>query len=136
MPLGEIVQRIVWIALGSALGGNSRYWLGAWIQSRWGSVFPLGTLVINVSGAFAIGLLMSILYGRELIPDQASSPLTAQFLLGVGFLGAYTTFSAFEFENLMLIQSKFYLQAALYTVGSVAAGFVAVWLGALAGRQF
>ncbi|MEW6116997.1 MAG: fluoride efflux transporter CrcB [Nitrospirota bacterium] len=111
------------IGLGGFLGAISRYAVGLWIGQRWGRSFPLGTFVINVSGSFLIGLLMVLFNERFLVNPQW------RLLLTVGFLGAYTTFSTFEYETGALLRDGEWFIAALNILLSVIAGFVALKLG-------
>jgi len=111
------------IGIGGFLGAISRYGVALWIGQRWGRSFPLGTFVINVSGSFLIGLLMSLLTERFMVNPQW------RLLLVVGFLGAYTTFSTFEYETGTLLKDSEWLIAGLNVVLSVFAGFVALKLG-------
>jgi CrcB protein len=111
------------IGLGGFLGAVSRYGVALWIGQRWGRNFPLGTFVINVSGSFLIGLLMSLFTERFMVNPQW------RLLLVVGFLGAYTTFSTFEYETGTLLKDGEWLIAGLNVVLSVFAGFVALKLG-------
>src|ERR1700733_7064391 len=87
---GPILDRYLMVMLGGATGSLARYLLGAAIMNRVGSRFPLGTVVINITGSFLIGFLMTMLTER-LSPHPLLRPL-----LVVGFLGGYTTFSSFE----------------------------------------
>jgi CrcB protein len=99
-------------------------------MQRFGGRFPLGTFVINVTGSFMIGLLMTLLTERF-----QPHPNWRLFLV-VGVLGGYTTFSTFEYETYASIRQSSYRIAALNVLLSVVAGYVAVWLGALiAGRR-
>jgi len=118
------MSRVLWISLGAVLGANARYWLGVWVQDRWGAAFPWGTLLINVSGSFLLGLLMGALDGSTR-PGAEALRLAA----GVGFLGAYTTFSTFEVEALRLVQRGQAWAAAAYVAASVLAGLLAAWAG-------
>jgi CrcB protein len=111
------------IGIGGFLGAISRYGVALWIGQRWGRNFPLGTFVINVSGSFLIGLLMSLLTERFMVNPQW------RLMLVVGFLGAYTTFSTFEYETGTLMKDGEWLIAGLNVVLSVFAGFVALKLG-------
>ncbi|MBF0565532.1 MAG: fluoride efflux transporter CrcB [Nitrospirae bacterium] len=111
------------IGAGGFIGAITRYALAAWIGQRWGRSFPLGTFVINVSGSFLIGLIMSLLTERFM-----ANPYW-RLLLVVGFLGAYTTFSTFEFETGNLLKDGEILYAALNVVLSVFAGFIALRMG-------
>lgn len=110
------------------MGALARYGLGTWIAGRWPTIFPLGTCIINVTGSFAIGFLLTFTTEKyHLGPEW-------RLLFVVGFLGAYTTFSTFEYETLKLLEDGRLLTATLYVVSSVLAGLVAVWAGAAAGR--
>jgi CrcB protein len=111
------------IGIGGFVGAVSRYGIAVWIGQRWGRSFPLGTFVINVSGSFLIGLLMTLMAERFTENPQW------RLLLVVGFLGAYTTFSTFEYETGALLKDGEWLFAALNVVLSVIVGFVALKLG-------
>lgn len=115
---------------GAGLGGMARYALGAWVMTRYGGRFPMGTLVVNISGAFLIGLAMTLLTER-----LAPHPAWRLFLV-VGVLGGYTTYSAFAYETLQAVKDGERLMGLVYVISTVAAAYVAVWLGAaLAGRR-
>lgn len=111
------------IGSGGFIGAVTRYILAAWIGQGWGRSFPLGTFVINVSGSFLIGLLMTLLTEKFMGNPQW------RLLLVVGFLGAYTTFSTFEYETGKLLKDSELLLAALNVVLSVFAGFAALKMG-------
>lgn len=111
------------IGLGGFLGAIARHGIALWIGRRWGGSFPLGTFVVNVSGSFFIGLLMALFTERFMVNPQW------RLLLVVGFLGAYTTFSTFEYETGTLIKDAEWLIAVLNVVASVLAGFIALKLG-------
>ncbi|KUO71539.1 MAG: camphor resistance protein CrcB [Desulfosporosinus sp. BRH_c37] len=111
------------IGLGGALGALSRYALGVWISSKWNQGFPLHTFLINISGAFLLGFLNIFFIERLTV-----SPLW-RLGIGVGFLGAYTTFSTFGFEVISLLEGGSLLTAGLYTLLSIAVGFTGVALG-------
>ena len=115
---------IGWVALGSALGGVSRYALALWMTRQFGAAMPWGTLAANVAGCFAIGLLASLV----------KSPAARMFLM-TGFCGGFTTFSSFGLETRNLWQSGETGRAGLYVAASVAACLIAVWLGEAAGRS-
>lgn len=111
------------IGLGGFIGAISRYGIALWIGQRWGRSFPLGTFVINVTGSFLIGLLMTLFTERFLVNPQW------RLLLVVGFLGAYTTFSTFEYETGTLLKDGEWLIAGANAVLSVLVGFMALKLG-------
>jgi fluoride exporter len=116
------------VALGAMLGANLRFVVGNWAAARWGADFPYGTFVINVSGAFAIGLVLSFIGERVGV-----SPLWRLFF-ATGFLGGYTTFSSYTWEALTLAQDGEWVDAGAYILGSNVLGFVGVWLGATLAR--
>ena len=118
------MDRYVVVLAGAGLGGLLRYTLGTWIMAKYGGRFPLGTFVINVSGAFLIGLLMTMLTER-----MQPHPNWRLFLV-VGVLGGYTTFSSFEYETYQAVRDGARAMGLLYVTGSVLAGYLAVWLGA------
>ena len=118
------------VVLGGGMGSLVRYILGGEIAARIGGRFPVGTLVINVTGSFFIGLLMTLLTER-LQPHP-----NWRLLLVVGFLGGYTTFSTFEYETFRAIQDGGKWIGLFNVVGSVVFGYIAVWIGAaIVGRQ-
>jgi len=117
------------IGIGGFLGAISRYGVALWIGQRWGRNFPLGTFVINVSGSFLIGLLMSLFTERFMVNPQL------RLMLVVGFLGAYTTFSTFEYETGTLMKDGEWLIAMLNVLLSVIVGFIALKLGEVIARS-
>ena len=116
------------IALGGALGAVSRFLLGNGLSRALGSALPYGTCVINIVGCFAMGLLMTIIVDREMIPAAW------RLFLCVGFLGGFTTFSSFGYEALMLLTEGRMLAALAYAGGSVVLGLVAAAAGVLCAR--
>ena len=118
------------VLAGAGLGGLARYTLGTWIMARSGGRFPLGTFLINISGSFLIGLLMTLLTER-----WQPHPNWRLFLV-VGVLGGYTTFSTLEYETLQAVRDGERWMGLLYVTGSVLFGYLAVWLGvALTARR-
>src|SRR5947209_4760672 len=113
------------VLLGGGFGALLRYVLGAAIAGRVGGRFPLGTLVINVTGSFLIGLLMA------LFTERFQPHPNWRLLLVVGFLGGYTTFSSFEYETYSAIRDGGPWIGLINTVASVALGYLAVWFGVL-----
>lgn len=98
-------------------------------MNRFGSRFPLGTMAINVTGSFLIGLISTLLTER-LPPSDMWRPL-----LVIGFLGGYTTFSSFEWETYSVIRGGGLWLGLLNIVGSVSLGYIAVWMGAALARR-
>jgi fluoride exporter len=117
------MMNIFIIGIGGFVGAVARYGLALWIGQRWGRTFPLGTFVINVSGCFLIGLLMTVMAERFTVNPQW------RLLLVVGFLGAYTTFSTFEYETGALLKDGEWAFAMLNIILSVIVGFIALKLG-------
>lgn len=113
------------VMLGAAAGGLARYVLGTAIMQRFGGTFPLGTFLVNLSGAFMIGVLMTLLTER-----WAAHP-NWRLLLVVGVLGGYTTFSSLEYETFQAVRQGVPWIAFLNAIGSVVFGYIAVWLGTL-----
>lgn len=111
--------------MGSALGGMGRYWLSGLIADRYGAAFPWGTIVVNVSGSFLIGLIGALTEsgGRLLAP-----PVAREFLM-LGILGGYTTFSSFSLQTLNLAREGEWLYAGANIGLSVVLCLAAVWLG-------
>jgi CrcB protein len=117
------MENFLAVGAGGFLGAITRYAVGLWIGQRWGRSFPMGTFVINVSGSFIIGLVMTLFTERLMVNPQW------RLLIAVGFLGAYTTFSTFELETGNLLRDSEWMLAAMNVVLSVLAGFVALKIG-------
>jgi CrcB protein len=118
----------LWIAIGGALGSVARFWFSGFVAERFGETFPLGTILVNVTGSFAIGFFATLTSpdGRVLV-----SPSFRQFFM-IGICGGYTTFSSFSLQTLNLAQDGEWLYAGLNVIFSVVFCLVAVWLGHLA----
>ncbi len=125
MMLSSIISTTL-IGLAGAMGALMRYVLGRFVAERTGSPFPFGTLLINVSGAFLMGLIF-VAASHHLI----SSPMQA--ILATGFLGGYTTFSTMSWEGVQLMRGSRWT-SILYLGGTVALGLLAVVLGSSLGR--
>ncbi len=124
----RILDRIVLIAIAGAAGAVSRYKVQGWVTDAVGHPTLWATFLVNVSGAFVLGLLIAIGEGRWNL-----SPLT-RTTLAVGFLGAYTTFSTLMFESVDRMEVGDYEAAAANIIGSVAVGLVATYAGLSLGR--
>ena len=121
--------RYLLVVIGGGAGALARYVGASAIMTRFGGKFPLGTLVINVTGSFLIGFLMTILTERfKLDPNW-------RLLLVVGFLGGYTTFSSFEWETYTAVREGALWTGMFNVVSSIVVGYVAVWLGAMLARR-
>ncbi|HEY7344656.1 MAG TPA: fluoride efflux transporter CrcB [Gaiella sp.] len=121
---------VVGIAVAGAFGALARYGIDGVVSRQWPGAFPVGTFVVNISGAFALGLVFVLLTERFTVDPWLRSALT------IGFLGAYTTFSTLSLESYRLLEDGAVALALANTLGSVAAGLVAVYLGIVAGRAF
>lgn len=120
---------ILYIALGGIAGTLSRYGLEGWIQSRTTSGFPLGTLIVNVTGSLLLGFILRLATGATLITPDLRAGLT------IGFCGAFTTMSTFSYESVTLLHGGDYLRAAGYMTATIVGCVVAVVAGtALANR--
>jgi len=124
------VQKYFFIALGGALGSLTRFWVGSAVANRFGTRFPYGTFLVNMTACVVIGFSLTFLGRRtELNPAW-------RFLIPIGFVGAYSTFSTFEWETFSTLQTGAFLSAALYVVLSCFLGLVAVWCGVMVARSF
>jgi CrcB protein len=116
------------VAVGGAFGAVARFAIDGWVSERTGGLFPWGTLVINLSGAFLLGLLATLAIDRSVLsPDIRPIAM-------IGFLGAYTTFSTWMLDCWRLMQEGAWALAAANLVGSVLLGLVAVGAGIALGR--
>jgi len=119
------LQKYLLIAAGGALGSIARFWVGSTISGRIGARFPYGTFVVNMTACIIIGFILTFLGKRaDLSPAW-------RYLIPIGFIGAYSTFSTYEWETLSTLRSGAFLLAALYAVGSLLCGLIAVWGGAV-----
>lgn len=122
------MEKYLWISLGAVLGANARYLLGGWAAQRWGTSFPIGTLLINLTGSLALGLFLTLATERALVDPRY------RHLIAVGFLGAYTTFSTYTFESVALMLNGSWGTGLLNLFGSSALGALGVMLGMAIGR--
>jgi len=119
------LQKYFFIAAGGSLGAIARYWVGSEVASRLGTKFPYGTFVINISACVIIGFSLTYLGKRaELNPAW-------RYLIPTGFVGAYSTFSTYEWETLSSVRTGAFSLAALYAIGSLLLGLLAAWAGAI-----
>jgi CrcB protein len=121
---------MIWsIAIGGAVGSIARFLLGAFVQQRAGTTFPIGTLIINITGSMLLGFLL-----RFALATPSITPAT-RALLTTGFCGGYTTFSTFSYETMALIEENELRRATLYVVLSVTVALVGTYFGILAARE-
>ena len=123
------MNRYLLVFLGGGAGSMLRYLVGTEITARYSGRFPLGTVIINITGSFLIGVLMT------LITQRMDGHPHLRLLLVVGVLGGYTTISTFEYETFYAVRAGEHWLGLLNVEGSVVMGYLAVWLGAfMAGR--
>jgi len=122
------MEKYLLVMAGAAAGGVGRYLLASAIGARFPMRAWYGTVVVNITGCFLIGLVMTILTERGANPNW-------RLLLVVGFLGGYTTFSSFAYETYSLIRDGDFLKGLINVAVSVIVGYLALWLGVLAARR-
>jgi CrcB protein len=116
------------IAVGGALGALARFQVASMIQARVPVGFPYGTFVVNVTGCLIMGIATALLTERLAVHPNW------QFLIPIGFVGAYTTFSTFELETFRAVAEGAWPIAAVNVLGSFVAGYLALWAGFVAAR--
>ena len=126
--LSKDMETFLLISTGAILGANLRYWVGGWAANRFGTSFPYGNLIINLTGSFIIGLFITIATDRLLLDPRW------RVLVAIGFLGSYTTFSSYTFESINLILDNQWLMGLLNLFGSAFLGGLAVLLGIFLAR--
>src|SRR5437773_9693495 len=117
------------VGCGGFFGAIARYAVGLLVARRLGSHWPWGTFLINVTGCFAIGFFLTLASERFAVPEAW------RLLFPVGFVGAYTTFSSYEWEAFRLVQDGAWARTLTYLLGSVVVGFAAVFLGVVLARR-
>jgi len=119
---------LVLVGAGGFLGAVARYLVDGWVSTATGGRFPWGTLAVNLSGSFLLGVLFALSLERAVLPAAIRAPVM------IGFIGAYTTFSTLTLETWRLLEDGSYALAAANLVGSLALGVVAVVAGIALGR--
>jgi len=120
---------LLYVALGSAIGGVSRYLLGGLVQRMLDTTFPAGTLLVNVTGSFLLGAII-----RYALDTPSLTPEIRAFLT-IGFCGGYTTFSTFSYETMALLKDGEWARAGVYITASVVLSLIATFLGFALARQ-
>jgi CrcB protein len=123
------MSKLIWIALGGLLGTLCRYGLSAWLDGRSQSPFPYGTLAVNLLGCFIAGFLFPLLEQATVAPELRLAVFT-------GFLGGFTTFSAYGLQTVMLANGGMLSMAAVNVLLSNMAGLALVWAGGALSRSF
>jgi fluoride exporter len=118
-----MLRTLICIALGGSIGSVLRYLTAVLLQKYYTTVFPLATFLVNVIGCLLIGVIMGLLEKNQLTNTNI------KWLLVTGFCGGFTTFSAFSFENISLLQNGYYGWAFFYITSSIVLGIGGVWLG-------
>lgn len=119
------------VGVGGFLGANARYVMARAVGTAVEARFPLGTFLVNVLGSFLLGLLGALIVQKTFLSSD-----TLRLALGVGFLGAFTTFSTFEFETHALLEDGLWSTALANVMLSLLLGLVAVRLGVVAGKAW
>jgi len=113
---------LIIVGVGGALGAMARFGLSGWVQGFVDSTFPLGTMVVNILGSFLLGLSLYLL--------ESTAPTTeVRAVITIGFLGAFTTFSTFSYEAVVLFQGGEWVRGAIYMGGSLVLGLFGVMAG-------
>jgi fluoride exporter len=120
--------QLLLVGLGGFAGAVARWLVDGWVSERNPSAFPLGTLVVNLTGSFLLGVLFAWVIERNVLPADVRAPVM------IGFIGAYTTFSTFMLESWRLVEDGAWALATANLVGSVVLGLVAVVAGLAVGR--
>ena len=118
------IQHLGLVLIGGGIGSICRYVATTLIGSIGGTVFPFGTLFVNLLGSFPMGFLMFFF-----LDEHFTLPETLRLFLAVGFLGGFTTFSSFSMESLLLLRGDSFFYAFANLAGNMLLGLLAVWLG-------
>jgi CrcB protein len=121
------LNKYILVGMGGFLGAIARFWIDGLVSRKMGVRFPYGTFLINISGSFLIGFILTVLTERTHVSANW------RYLIPIGFIGAYTTFSTFEWETFTAARDGQFLMAVLNVGLSVVLGFIAVWLGITSG---
>jgi fluoride exporter len=122
------MTKYLMVAIGGAAGSVLRFWVGTHVSNRLATRFLAGTFIINMTACFLIGFVITLL------AEKTSWSPNWRYLIPIGFIGGYSTFSTFEYETFRVFQEGELLIAGLNVVLSVVIGFVSVWLGVITGR--
>jgi fluoride exporter len=118
-----LLSRVIWVGLGGMAGSVARYLLSAWLLKLLGPVFPFGTLAVNLIGSFLLGALLAIILHTAALGPGAQLGLTT------GVMGGFTTYSAFNYETLRLLEDRAWALAGLYVAATLLGCLAVGWLG-------
>lgn len=121
------MKELLFVCLAGAAGTGARYLLTLWAARRLGPAFPYGTLIVNLAGCFAIAAVMQVALANHWTASARAAIVT-------GFLGGFTTYSAFNYETMRLLQSGAALPAVVNVTATVVGGLLSGWLGMLTAR--
>ncbi len=124
------MRALLMVGAAGGLGAMARFGVALWAERNWGAEFAFGTLLVNVTGCLALGFLLELERGTELV----SYPI--RLLLAVGFLGAFTTFSTFGYETLRFLQNGAIQTAVINVLANLVLGLAAIWIGFLLAKSF
>jgi CrcB protein len=122
------MEKFLLISVGAIFGANTRYWISNWAAQKFGVNFPFGTVIINLTGSFLVGVFLTLAIDRLMIDPRL------RLLIVVGFFGAYTTFSTYTYESFNLISSGQWFLGLMNLFGSTILGILAVGLGVYLGK--
>jgi CrcB protein len=124
----KTMEKYLIVSLGAIIGASARYWVGSWAADRFGTSFPYGTMLINLTGSFLLGFFIILFTDRFLMDPRW------RLLVAIGILGSYTTFSTYTYESVTLILNGQIWLGIFNLLGSSVLGAVAVVLGVLLGK--
>jgi CrcB protein len=124
----EAMQKFLIISIGAILGANARYWLSGWAAEKFGAAFPFGTLLVNLTGCFALAVFVTLVSDRFLVDPNL------RLLVTIGFFGSYTTFSTYTYESMNLILNGQPWLGLLNLFGSTILGALSAIAGILLAR--
>ena len=126
----RMFRTVLWVGMGGFLGSVSRFLVGQGLHRFFDTIFPIGTMTVNIIGSFIIGVLYSLAERDNLISPEM------RMFLAVGFCGGFTTFSSFAYDNLTLLKESGFFNFSVYMGGSVFLGLLAVYFGTQVHRLF
>ena len=120
-----MVKTLIIIGAGGFVGSIARYLTSKYIQDNLSFSFPVGTLIVNISGCFILGVIYGLMDRGEILSQES------RLFLTIGFCGGFTTFSSFAFENVLILRDGNFMQSALYISLSVFAGILSLYIGSI-----